>query len=206
MKLKVYKSDGSLGQEAEFDKIPSLEGEKGVQALKEVIVAQAANARQGTASTKTRGEVSGGGRKPWRQKGTGRARAGSNRSPLWSGGGVVFGPKPRDYSKKINKKVKDLAFRRAFFDRAVSGEILVLEALESQGKTKQISGLLDKVAPEGTVLLVEKRFSDEAIRAARNLPHVVLREADHVSSTDLCLCDRVVVTSQALDALIERLN
>src|SRR5437879_7712572 len=89
-----------------------------------------ASQRRGTHSTKTRGEVRGGGKKPWRQKGTGRARAGSIRSPLWSGGGVVFGPKPRDYSKKINAKVKQLAFSRALFDRATAGEIAVIEAFD----------------------------------------------------------------------------
>src|SRR5579872_2929881 len=98
--------------------------------LWEATKAYLASRRQGTHSTKTRGEVSGGGKKPWRQKGTGRARAGSIRSPLWVGGGVVFGPKPRDYSKKINSKVRDLAFRRALFDRASAGEIDVIEHFE----------------------------------------------------------------------------
>ena len=104
MKLKVFNNDGSANGEGDFD-IPVFEDGKGLQAVKEVVVAQAANIRQGSANTKTRGEVRGGGKKPWRQKGTGRARAGSSRSPIWVGGGVVFGPKPRDYSKKINKKV-----------------------------------------------------------------------------------------------------
>src|SRR5271168_1806739 len=93
----------------------------------QALVRQLANARSGSANSKTRAEVRGGGRKPWRQKGTGRARAGSTRSPLWNGGGVVFGPKPRDYSKKINSKVKSLAFKRALFDRANAGEIAVIE-------------------------------------------------------------------------------
>src|SRR5262252_3928927 len=96
--------------------------------LFEIVKMQMANRRAGTHSTKTRGEVRGGGKKPWRQKGTGRARAGSSRSPLWSGGGIVFGPKPRDYSKKVNAQVKALAFSRALFDRAVAGEIAVIEA------------------------------------------------------------------------------
>ena len=112
MKLTVFNSDGTTSSEKDFAGLPVFEGDKGLQAVKEVIVAINANNRQGTHSTKTRGEVRGGGKKPWRQKGTGRARAGSIRSPLWGGGGVVFGPKPRDYSKKINGKVKTLAFSR----------------------------------------------------------------------------------------------
>jgi large subunit ribosomal protein L4 len=111
MKLKVYSSDGSSSRDQDFPNLPVFEGDKGVQAVKEVIVAIRANQRQGTRSTKTRGEVSGGGKKPWRQKGTGRARAGSIRSPLWVGGGVVFGPRPRDFSKKINNKVKDFGIQ-----------------------------------------------------------------------------------------------
>ena len=112
MKLKIFTPDATKSSEKDFN-FPTFEGSRGLQAVKEVVVAHRANARQGTRSTKTRGEVRGGGKKPWAQKGTGRARAGSNRSPLWVGGGVVFGPKPRDFSKKINGKVKALAFNRA---------------------------------------------------------------------------------------------
>src|SRR5258706_14483073 len=110
MKLKLFTPDGTNSREEEFAGLPTFEGDRGLQAVKEVIVAINANNRQDTHSTKTRGEVRGGGKKPWRQKGTGRARAGSIRSPLWSGGGVLFGPKPRGYSKKINDKVNSLAF------------------------------------------------------------------------------------------------
>ena len=112
MKLTVFSPDGKTSSERDFAGLPSFEGDKGLQAVKEVIVAINANNRQGTHSTKTRGEVRGGGKKPWRQKGTGRARAGSIRSPLWVGGGVVFGPKPRDYSKKVNSKVRHHEPRR----------------------------------------------------------------------------------------------
>src|SRR5213596_4339503 len=116
--------------------------------LFEVVKMQLANRRAGTHSTKTRGEVRGGGKKPWRQKGTGRARAGSIRSPLWSGGGVVFGPKPRDYSKKINAKVKQLAFSRALFDRATAGEIAVIEAFDAKAtKTKAMNAVVSLIAP-----------------------------------------------------------
>ena len=114
--------------------------------IHEVVTAEMAWRRAGTHSTKTRSDVRGGGKKPWRQKGTGRARAGSIRSPLWSGGGVVFGPKPRDYSKKINGKVKDLAFSRALFDRAVAGEIAVIEAfVAASAKTKSVDVILGRI-------------------------------------------------------------
>jgi len=147
MKLKVYSPDAKTSHEQEFG-LPVFEGNKGVQALKQVIVAIRANQRLGTHSTKRRGEVRGGGKKPWNQKGSGRARAGSIRSPLWPGGGVVFGPKPRDYTQKINGKVKSLAFSRALFERAVAGEIEVIEAWQvAPAKTKVISELLTRIAP-----------------------------------------------------------
>src|SRR4051812_11334 len=178
MKLTVFSSDGTTSREQDFDGLPTFEGDKGLQALKEVIVAINANNRQGTHSTKTRGEVRGGGKKPWRQKGTGRARAGSIRSPLWVGGGVVFGPKPRDYSKKINAKVKQLAFSRALFDRATAGEIAVIEQFDSKAKkTKAMNEIVGRIAPKGRVLLVDAPFATEASLAARNLARVTLQDA-----------------------------
>src|ERR1700712_21677 len=159
MKLKIFTSDASNSSEKEFN-LPTFEGKKGLQAVKEVVVAHNANARLGTHSTKTRGEVRGGGKKPWAQKGTGRARAGSIRSPLWGGGGVVFGPKPRDYSKKINAKVKALAFSRALFDRASAGEIAVIDAFDiALTKTKAINAVVSLIAPKGKVLLVDAPFA-----------------------------------------------
>ncbi|MCH6258341.1 50S ribosomal protein L4 [Puniceicoccaceae bacterium K14] len=205
MKLKVYNNDGSLGGESEFEGITVLEKKKGIQALKETIVAQAANARQGSANTKTRGEVRGGGKKPWRQKGTGRARAGSTRSPIWVGGGVVFGPRPRDYSKKTNKKVKTLALQRALFDRISDGSLVVVESLDiAPAKTKVAVELIGKIAPKGKVLLVDNEFSDTAILALRNIARVRLEEAPIVSVTMLCQGATVVVTRKALETLIER--
>ena len=127
MKLTVKDIKGNDQGELEV-RFPLIENGKGTQAVHDVVVAYNAAQRSGTACTKTMGEVAGTGKKPWRQKGTGRARAGSFASPLWRGGGVVFGPKPRDYSKKINGKVKQLAFSRALFDRAVAGEIAVIDA------------------------------------------------------------------------------
>ena len=207
MKLKVYSADGKTSREQDFADLPQFEGDRGVQALKEVIVAINANARLGTHSTKTRGEVSGGGKKPWRQKGTGRARAGSIRSPLWVGGGVVFGPKPRDYTKKINTQVKALAFSRALFDRAVAGEIDVIEAWSvAQPKTKLINEIVARIAPVGKILLVDDTFPTEAAKAARNIERVTLQEAAKLNSKDLAQYKRIIVSSKALEKIIARVN
>src|SRR5258707_12747362 len=127
MKLTVFSSDGKTSSEKDFADIPSFEGDRGLQAVKEVIVAINANNRQGTHSTKTRGEVSGGGKKPWRQKGTGRARAGSSRSPIWVGGGVVFGPHPRHYTFKVNRKERRTALRSALSLHARRDSLAVLD-------------------------------------------------------------------------------
>ena len=204
MKLKVYTADGSQSREADFE-IPAFEGDKGVQALKEVVVAHRANARLGTHSTKRRGEVRGGGKKPWRQKGTGRARAGSIRSPLWVGGGVVFGPKPRDYSKKINARVKALAFSRALFDRATAGDLDVIDKFEiNPAKTKVIHQVLTRIAPQGSLLIVDDPFAPETRRAARNLERVTLQEATRLNTLDLCQYRRIVVSTKALEKIIAR--
>jgi large subunit ribosomal protein L4 len=207
MKLTVFNSDGTTSREQDFAGIPSFEGDKGTQALKEVIVAINANNRQGTHSTKTRGEVRGGGKKPWRQKGTGRARAGSIRSPLWVGGGVVFGPKPRDYSKKINAKVKSLAFSRALFDRASAGEIAVIEQfVVDVKKTKAVNVILGRIAPAGKVLLVDAPFSKGTAQAARNIERVYLQEAAKLNPVDLAKYKKIIVSTKALETIIARIN
>ena len=207
MKLTVFSSDGKTSSEKDFADLPTFEGDRGLQAVKEVIVAINANNRQGTHSTKTRGEVRGGGKKPWRQKGTGRARAGSIRSPLWVGGGVVFGPKPRDYSKKINAKVKQLAFSRALFDRATAGEIAVIEAFDSKiKKTKAINEVVGRIAPKGKVLLVDAPFAADTTRASRNLERVSLQDASKLNTLDLAQYAKIIVSTKALDAIIARVN
>jgi large subunit ribosomal protein L4 len=206
MNLKVFTPDGTSSRDQDFG-IPTFEGDKGLQAVKEVIVAINANARLGTHSTKTRGEVRGGGKKPWRQKGTGRARAGSIRSPLWVGGGVVFGPKPRDYSKKINSKVKALAFSRALFDRAVAGEIDVIESFTPPtAKTKAINQIIGLIAPKGKILLVDAQFSIEAARATRNLERVTMQEASKLNTLDLAQYKKIIVSSAAIEKIIARVS
>jgi large subunit ribosomal protein L4 len=206
MKLKIFTPDATQSSEQDFN-LPVFEGTRGLQAVKEVVVAHQANARLGTHSTKTRGEVSGGGKKPWAQKGTGRARAGSIRSPLWGGGGVVFGPKPRDYSKKINGKVKALAFSRALFDRASAGEIAVIESFVAPAaKTKAMDQVIARIAPKGKVLIVDAPFTTAATRAARNLARVTLQDAAKLNTLDLVTYSWIVVSSKALEKIIARAN
>ena len=207
MKFTVFSPDGTTSREQEFAGLPTFEGDRGLQAVKEVIVATNANHRLGTHSTKTRAEVSGGGRKPWRQKGTGRARAGSNRSPLWSGGGVAFGPKPRDYNKKINGKVRALAFSRALFDRAVAGEIAVIENFgHTVAKTKVVSKVVGLIAPKGKILLVDAPFAAETRLAARNIERVSLQEAAKLNTLDLAQYQKIIVSTKALEAIIARVS
>ena len=207
MKLTVFSSDATTSSEKDFDGLPTFEGDKGLQAVKEVIVAINANNRQGTHSTKTRGEVRGGGKKPWRQKGTGRARAGSIRSPLWGGGGVVFGPKPRDYSKKINAKVKHLAFSRALFDRVSAGEIAVIESFVApSAKTKAMNLVVGRIAPKGKILLVDAPFAVETARASRNIERVSLQEAAKLNTLDLAQYKKIIVSTKALEAIIARVK
>ena len=206
MKLTVFTPDATSSTEKEFS-LPEFEGNRGLQALKEVIVAINANNRQGTRSTKTRGEVSGGGKKPWRQKGTGRARAGSTRSPIWVGGGVAHGPKPRDFSKKINSKVRSLAFSRQLFDRASEGEIVVIEEfMVTPAKTKAVNEVIGRIAPKGRVLLVDAPFAETTVLAARNLERVSFQEAAKLNSHDLAQYAKIVVSAKALDAIIARVN
>jgi large subunit ribosomal protein L4 len=205
MKLKVFSPDAASSVEKDFAGIPTFEGDRGLQAVKEVIVAINANNRQGTRSTKTRGEVAGSNKKPWKQKGTGRARAGEKRSPLWSGGGVVFGPRPRDFSKKINAKVKALAFSRALFDRAAAGEIDVIEKFDApSAKTKEMSKVIRTIVPRGKVLVVDETFTVETARATRNLCSVEMQEAAKLNTLDLAQYKKIIMSEAAIGKVIAR--
>lgn len=170
------------------------------------LVRQMANARQGTASSKTRAEVRGGGRKPWRQKGTGRARAGSSRSPLWKGGGVIFGPKPRDYSQKMNRKERRLALRTAFQSRAE--DLVVVEDFAEQlprPKVKEFTSALERwgVAASDTVLLITAAKDENVYLSTRNIRRVKLILADNLNIRDLLSADRIVITASALERVKE---
>lgn len=170
------------------------------------LVRQLANARQGTVSTKTRSEVRGGGRKPWRQKGTGRARAGSNRSPLWRGGGVIFGPKPRDYSQKMNRKERRLALRTAFQGRL--DDLVVVENFASQlsqPKTRDLLAALARwdVDASQKVLLIVADQDENVWLSARNVQSLRLILATNLNVFDLLNADKVVVTADALEKIKE---
>ncbi|HEY9771077.1 MAG TPA: 50S ribosomal protein L4 [Coleofasciculaceae cyanobacterium] len=170
------------------------------------MVRQLNNARQGTASTKTRAEVRGGGRKPWRQKGTGRARAGSIRSPLWRGGGVIFGPKPRDFSTKMNRKERRLALRTAFTSRLE--DTIVVENFASEldrPKTKEVISALQRwgVEPDAKVLLILKEVSDNVNLSTRNIAKVKLIKATNLNVVDVLHANKIVVTKDALEQIQE---
>ncbi|MDJ0510659.1 MAG: 50S ribosomal protein L4 [Crocosphaera sp.] len=177
--------------------------------LHRAVVRHLANARQGNASSKTRSEVRGGGRKPWRQKGTGRARAGSIRSPLWRGGGVIFGPKPRDFSLKMNRKEKRLALRTAIASR-VEDMIVVEKFTEelTQPKTKELASALSRwgVEAKEKVALVLVETDDNTYLSARNLCYVKILRADSLNVYDLLNADKIVVTSEALTKIQEVYN
>lgn len=165
------------------------------------LVRQLNNARQGTASTKTRAEVRGGGRKPWRQKGTGRARAGSIRSPLWRGGGVIFGPKPRDYSTKMNRKERRLALRTAFVAR--TEDMIVVESFGAElerPKTKEVIAALDRwgVGQDEKVLMILKDISDNVNLSVRNIAKVKLIKSTNLNVADILHANKIIVSQEAL--------
>ncbi|ACK64354.1 ribosomal protein L4/L1e [Rippkaea orientalis PCC 8801] len=170
------------------------------------LVRQQTNARQGTASTKTRAEVRGGGRKPWRQKGTGRARAGSIRSPLWRGGGVTFGPKPKDFNVKMNRKERRLALRTAL-DSRIEDLIVVENFAEqlTQPKTKELVSALTRWGIDGNqkVVLIVSEITDNIQLSARNVPYIKLLKADGLNVYDLLVADKIVATAEALSKVQE---
>lgn len=205
MKLKFHTVDGASASDKDFP-IPELEGEKGVQALKQVVLAHLANRRRGTHSVKTRSTVHGTGKKPFRQKGTGIARQGTRVGPQHRHGSVAHGPRPRDYSQHINKKMRRLALTRALFDRANEGEVEVIERWESNGKTKAFNSLLGRIAPAGRLLVVDDAWADATLLAARNIARLDLREAANVNAHDLCGFDRIIFSEGAMGKLIARIN
>jgi len=170
------------------------------------LVRQINNGRQGNASSKTRAEVRGGGRKPWRQKGTGRARAGSIRSPLWRGGGVIFGPKPRDYSTKMNRKERRLALRTAFQGCADSMVVVQDFASElTQPKTKEMLSAIDRwgVKTDEKILMVFSERNDNVYRSLRNVPNVRMIDATNLNVYDILHAEHLVVTASALEKIQE---
>lgn len=207
MKLKVYSADGTQSEEKDFA-LPEFEGDRGLAALRQVVIAHQANKRQGNASTKTRAMVSGSGKKLFRQKGSGTARQGERRVPHQRHGGVAHGPQPRDYSQKINRKMKALAFQRALFDRASEGGLSVIESLEvKEPKTKLFNKVLSAVLPKrGKVLIIDDAFEDNAALAARNIAGVALSEAGNISVLDVVRYRHILVSAKGIETVIARAN
>jgi large subunit ribosomal protein L4 len=186
-------------------KIALIESGRGSQALHETIVALRAARRSGSANTKTKAEVNLSGAKPWRQKGTGRARAGYKSSPIWRGGGVVFGPKPRDYSKKVSRNVRRLAFQKALSERIQGGDVLTVGSLSvKEPKTKAFVSLVKGHTDAKKVLLISDSFDENFYRSARNVKPVLLATATDVNTEQLLAFDKIIVTEKALAQLAER--
>ena len=173
--------------------------------VKEAVVARLANQRGGNASTKTKGDVSGSGKKPWRQKGTGRARVASIRSPLWRSGGVIFGPHPRDYSVQLPKKMKKKAFSSAVVSKMRDGKVLVVETLDIEApKTKKVAELLLALGIKERTLIVDMEPADVLKRATRNLADAVVRAADGVDTYDIVSSRCIVMSKRGLEAVLKR--
>ena len=206
MKLTVKNMQGQDQGEVEV-KFPLVENGKGTQAVHDTVVAFRAGRRMGTACTKNVGEVAGTNKKPWRQKGTGRARAGSFQSPLWRGGGVVFGPRPRDFSKKTSRSTKRLALRKALSERLKAGDVMVIEDLQlASPKTKEFLGVLAALQVEGTALIVGHKDNSNLRLASRNVARVKLTTGEDLNTYQVLRSDKLIFTRGAFETLAGRLN
>ena len=191
---------------AKAAKIEVIENGKYTQVVHDTVVALRANRRSGTASVKTKATVNGSGAKPWRQKGTGRARAGYKSSPVWVGGGVVFGPHPRDYSKKVSKNVKKIALRKALSERIKDGDVFIIDEFAvKDAKTKQFLAALGKITEEPKTLVVSAAFDENTYRAARNVQPTLLITAAEVNTEQLLNFRKIVITNDGLAQIADRL-
>ena len=206
MKIAIKNLAGQDQGELEV-KFPVVEDGRGTQAVHDTVVAYRAAQRSGTACTKNVGEVTGTNKKPWRQKGTGRARAGSFQSPLWVGGGVVFGPRPRDFSKKVSKKTKGLALRKALSERIKAGDVVIVDELTlASAKTKAFDALLLALDLTGTTLIVSVGTDKNLTLAARNIPTVDLTTSDSINTYDVLRPDKLLFTKSAFEKVEARLT
>jgi len=205
MKISIKNLEGQ--DQGELDvKFELIENGRGTQAVHDAVTAYRAAQRSGTACTKTAGEVSGSNKKPWKQKGTGRARAGSNQSPLWVGGGVTFGPKPRDFGKKISKKTRALALRKALSERIKAGDVVIVDDLTlTSPKTKAFDNIIAALDLTGTTLVVSHGENKNLAMAARNIPTVELVSADTLNTYDVLLQDKLLFTKSAFETVEARL-
>lgn len=206
-RVAVYNIEGEQVGEIELkDEIFGLPAKEGL--IHQAVVRHLANQRQGTVKTKTRGEVSGGGRKPWRQKGTGRARHGSIRSPIWVGGGTVFGPQPRDYRQAMPKKARRAALRSALSGKVSAGELVVLESLEfSEPKTRRMAEVLKNLKASGrSALFVTPEADRNVVLSARNLPGVAAARASDLNVYEVLAHEKVFITKDAVAKIEEVLG
>ena len=181
------------------------DGSKGSQAVHDLVVAYQANRRSGTAQTKTRGEVRGTGKKMYRQKGTGNARHGDRKAPIFVGGGVAFGPRNRSYSKTVSRKVRTLAMRRVLGEKINAGSVLSVDSLEvSSGKTKDFVKVVEAITDSKKVLIIGGAFTEETYRAERNLTWALLQTAENVNVEELLFFDTVIIVDDALETLAKR--
>jgi len=203
-KIDIYDTNKKKLETIDLDK-KVFDGKVNTALLHQAMVMYDARKRQGNASTKIRSEVRGGGKKPWRQKGTGRARFGSSRNPIWRGGGVAFGPQPRDYSYSIPRKMRLSAIKSALNAKFKDKEILVIDDIKlAEPKTKKVRAILNKLSVEGKILLVTEKVDDTLKRASRNLKGVRLTHPETICSDDLIRYTHLVITKKALQKLTKR--
>jgi large subunit ribosomal protein L4 len=206
MKLTVKDTKGNSQGDLEV-KFPLVEDGKGTQAVHDAVVAYQAAQRMGTACTKNVGEVAGTNKKPWRQKGTGRARAGSFQSPLWRGGGVVFGPKPRDYTKKISRSTRQLALRKALSERLQAGDVVVVNELKlASPKTKEFLGVMSALGLSGSALFVSQATDKNLQLASRNVEKISLSTSDSLNTYEVLRSDKLIFTRAAFEQVEARLG
>ena len=192
-------------QDAQAANIQVIDGHKGDQAVHDLITAYRANRRSGTASTKTRGEVKGSNKKLWKQKGTGRARCGTNKNPIWRGGGIVFGPRPRDYSKTVNKGVRKLALRKVLGELIKSEKIISVDNFAiADGKTKSFNSAIKGLTDARKVLVVAEKFDENTYLAARNVQSVLLITAAEMNIEQLLHANTIILVEDSYETLARR--
>ncbi len=206
MKIDIYNMKGEKSQEEiELEDYPLKKSH--LSLIHQEVLSYLSNQRLGTASTKTRGEVSGGGRKPWRQKGTGRARVGSTRSPIWKGGGVTFGPKPRDYSFSLPKKMKKIARKDAFVDKIKDGNLLVIEQLRvEKPKTREIANLLKNLKVKGKVLFLLDHSDENLKRSLRNIKDISFILWKDLNTYQLINANNVIMSKKGFEELCKNMK
>lgn len=204
--IPVYNTEGKEVEKMRLDE-EVFDGKVKRDVLHQVIVMYRANQRLGCASTKTRAEVSGGGRKPWRQKGTGRARAGSIRSPVWRGGGITFGPRLRDYSYPLPKKIKKAALKYSLNDKINNKRIIVIDEIRiDKPKTKLFASILERLKVKGRVLLMLEEISPDIARSSRNIPQISIKRVCNSNAYDILTSENLIITKAGWQVLVRRLH